>query len=168
MLPALTLRRKYVRIGFRQSSCSLLLAEMSTAMKLSSLVRNPAGASIVVVTLVVSDRKRVLPVGLSVLEPQSVVALRRLRHVGRTRGVFERQSIAVEPWRDDRIHRGEVRREDLVAAFDHDIGEQLFNRRIAELAGVNNRSDHLVGEGSNARCGPEGPNSKREVSRCSP
>src|SRR4029453_10143809 len=58
-------RRKYVRTGFCHAGYSLLFAVMSTAMKLSTVVGNPAGASIVVVALLVSDRRRVAPVALS-------------------------------------------------------------------------------------------------------
>src|SRR4029453_3811691 len=89
------------------------------------------------------------------LEPGGAVDVRRLGHVGRDGGVLERQSIVLEARRDDGIHGGQIRPQDLVAPFDQDVADRLFGGGVAELARVNDRAYHLVAEGGDALRGPE-------------
>ena len=88
--------------------------------------------------------------------PRSAVGHRALGHTAVDSCVSERQAFRVETRVDDRIHLRQKNALDLFAPLDQDVGQVLLRFRIAELSGVDGRSDHVVGKGGDPPRRPEG------------
>jgi hypothetical protein len=99
-------------------------------MKLSTAVGRPLGASIVVVGCVVSDSGSALAGCVVEQEPGRAIQGRGFRDVGRHRRVLERETIVSSRGATMGFTAGQIRLKDLVAPFDHDVGDRLFGGRV--------------------------------------